>query len=83
MKSFSKVLISVWLVYHMATIILMPNGTSIVGRKYQHLFLNYANSISLNTTWNFFSPDPAHTIYLEYVVFFENDLGEEIKDPVR
>lgn len=83
MKNPLKVLLSLFIIYHLAVILLMPNGNSFVGRKYQNLFLNYSNAISLNTTWNFFSPDPAHTMYLKYTVFFENDLGEEIKEAVR
>lgn len=31
-------------------------------------FIPYANVIGLNTSWNFFSPDPAHVMYFQYSI---------------
>lgn len=39
--------------------------------------------MGLNTTWNFFSPDPANTMYFHYHVYFENEQGEETKEPAE
>lgn len=75
-----KAIISIFLIFHLMTIVVMANGGSYLGRKLSFL-VPYANSIGLNTTWNFFSPDPAHTMYFRSIVYFEDENGENIKDP--
>jgi hypothetical protein len=75
----SKVLISLWLVYHLLAVFVLPGGGSFVIRRLQSYLLPYANTVGVNTTWNFFSPDPANTMYFIYHINFENDEGEELK----
>ena len=79
MSKICKGLFSVWIVYHLVVMILMPNGSSFLVRRSQSYLLPYANSIGLNATWNFFSPDPAHTMYFNYKVRFEDENGNETK----
>lgn len=83
MKNLFKIIISVWIFYHLATIFLMPNGNSYVGRMYQQAFSSYANTFGLNSTWQFFSPDPAHMLYFEYDVYFYDNLGEPTQETIR
>lgn len=82
-SQFLKLFISLWLVFHLAIMIVMPNSGSYLGRHFENLFVSYANALNLNTPWNFFSPDPAHTMYFRYTIYFKNDFLEDIKDPVE
>jgi len=78
-----RIIVSVWAVYHLACIVILPNGVSFLGRTFEAYILPYANQVGANNSWNFFSPDPAHTMYFEYNLYFENENGEEIKEPVQ
>lgn len=61
-----KIALSVFLLYHLATVLLMPNGSSLTGRKLSRYFTAYANTLGFHTTWQFFSPGPSPMFYLEY-----------------
>ncbi len=58
--------LSVFLLYHLAAIVVMPNAGSLLGRKFSRYFTDYTNTLGINTTWQFFSPGPAPVFYLEY-----------------
>lgn len=77
-----KILLSVWIVYNLITLVVMPNAGSFLGRKFGAWLGPYANVVGLNASWNFFSPDPAHTMYIKYYVEFLNADGEEVKEPI-
>jgi hypothetical protein len=86
MKRSSKVLkalISVWIVFHITVIVVLANGSSFFARRFSDWLLPYGNTLGLNSTWNFFSPDPAHTMYLQYRVRFEDEQGNELKEPIE
>ena len=78
-----KILLSIWLCYHVFCIVVLPNGSSFLGRYFENYILGYSNSIGINSTWNFYSPDPANTMYFSYTVHFENDQGEDLKPSVQ
>lgn len=61
--------------------IVMGNGSSFLGRYLGQYYFPVANTTGVNTTWNFFSPDPAHIMYVHYIVHFEDDYGNPTKDP--
>lgn len=61
----------------------MPNSGSYLGRQSEKLTTGYANILGLNTTWNFFSPDPAQTMFLKYMVWFDDVDVKNPKDPVE
>lgn len=71
-KSLLKVLLSIFILAHLAVIVILANGTSYLGRSLQHYLIPYANTLGLNSSWNFFSPDPINTFYIRYVVNFED-----------
>lgn len=81
-KSFLKVLLSLFIIFHLAVIIILANGGSYLGRSLQKILLPYANTVGLNNTWNFFSPDPAHTMYIKYIQHFDDADGNELKESV-
>jgi hypothetical protein len=70
-------------IYFVSMMIVMGNGHSFLGRYLSSLFIPVANSIGLNTTWNFFSPDPANTMYFRYDVIFEDEYGNTTGDSVE
>jgi len=61
--------------------IVMGNGSSFLGRYLGKYYFPLANTIGVNTTWNFFSPDPAHIMYFRYYVYYEDSYGNQLKDP--
>jgi hypothetical protein len=63
-----RVLVSLFLLYHLAAVLILPNPSSMLGRKYSRYLADYANNLGINTTWQFFSPGPAPTFYLEYEI---------------
>lgn len=78
-----KFIISLWLLYHLFVILVMPNSTAYLGRRFENILLPYANTLNLNTPWNFFSPDPAHTMYFKYTIYFRDEFYNDIKDPIE
>jgi hypothetical protein len=87
-----KALLSLWIVYNIVVIVVMPNAGSYFGRITSRFIGPYANSVGLNAGWNFFSPDPAHTMYIRYMVYFNNSTisdsmgdstAETEKDPIE
>lgn len=68
-----KVFLSLFVIIHLAIMVIFPNGGSYVGRQLPNWFVNYANQIGFNVSWNFFSPDPAHTMYFEYRIRFSDE----------
>lgn len=69
--------------YHLAVITVLANGGSFLARYWTPYLIPYANTFGLNNTWNFYSPDPAHTMYLEYRVRFDDEQGNEVKEPIE
>jgi hypothetical protein len=60
--------------------LLMPNIGSYLGRSVSKFITPYAGAVGLSAGWDFFSPDPAHTLYIEYKVYFPDPpLGESIE----
>lgn len=82
-KSTQKILCGFVFFYFVGMIVVLGNGSSFMGRYFQHFFNPVANTIGLNTTWNFFSPDPAHTMYLKYFVISEDEYGNSLNETVE
>lgn len=80
-KRIFKIILSVWIVYNIIVLLLMPNIGSYIGRLNSKFVAPYANIVGLNAGWNFFSPDPAHTMYIRYTLHFENEAGDSLRDP--
>lgn len=82
-RTFLKALFSIWILYHLFVVIVMSNGSSFFGRFFQRAITPYANITGFNTSWNFFSPDPAHTMYFKYQVYFNDENGEPLKESLE
>lgn len=79
----AKIGLTIWLIYHLTTILILANGNSLAARQVGPYVLSYANALGLNASWNFFSPDPAHTMYFQYKVRFEDEQGNTLKEPIE
>lgn len=82
-KLLFKALASLWIVYNIFTMLVMPNIGAYFGRAASPFIGPYANTVGLNATWNFFSPDPAHTMYIHYTIHYLDDDGNETKETVE
>lgn len=60
--------------------VVMGNGSSFLGRYLGKYYFHIANVVGVNTTWNFFSPDPAHIMYFRYVIHFEDEYGNPLQE---
>ncbi len=61
----------------------MPMISSILGRRLGKYITPYTNTIGLNPSWEFFSPDPPAPLYFEYTLYFENDNGDEVSPSIE
>lgn len=66
-KKFRYVLL-IYAIYHICAIVLMPNPSSLLSREFAGYFTPYTNLFGLNTTWQFYSPEPASYLYYSYEV---------------
>ena len=82
MAKLARGLFSLFIIYHLVVIVLMPNSGSILGRRWGNLIAPYANIVGMNATWEFFSPDPPHPFYFDYSVYFETEDGDEKRPPI-
>lgn len=73
MRVIGKVSLSVFICFHIATMILVANPSSLLSRMAPHFMISYASTLGLNTTWQFFSPNPMGERYLEYEIHTENE----------
>ncbi|WP_255489911.1 hypothetical protein [Bdellovibrio sp. KM01] len=81
-KPLLKILASIWIVYNICAIMVMPNVSSYFGRVASKFFGPYANQVGLNAGWNFFSPDPAHPMYLKVVVNYPMAQNGAYREPL-
>ena len=75
------VVVSVFIVYHILTIALMPNAGSFIGRQLGFVFADYAKTMGLAFNWALFAPDPADTIYMEIDLTMKDGSEERIYLP--
>ena len=72
-KPLFKILLSFWIVYNIFAMMVMPNIGSYFGRITSRFLGPYANAVGLNAGWNFFSPEPAHPMYLKIVINYPDN----------
>ncbi|MGE0616829.1 MAG: hypothetical protein AB7P04_14450 [Bacteriovoracia bacterium] len=59
--------LSVFIVFHLAVVLLIPNESSYLTQYFRPLIAPYATTLGLARAWQFFSPDPGPSVYLEYI----------------
>jgi hypothetical protein len=72
--------LSVFIVYQLIVIIVLPNPSSILAHQVSSYLTPYANMFSMNTTWQFFSPNPGVVRYLEYAITYQDKKGEVVSE---
>lgn len=82
-----KTVLSIFLVYHLLAVTILPMGSGLVIRELGRYFVGYANIFALNTTWQFFSPGPSPIFYLEYTYSYpaagdDEDAWETQSEPM-
>jgi hypothetical protein len=70
-----KIALSVFIVFHLYVVFVLPNPDGILYRASHAWISPYGNQFGFNTTWRFFSPNPAVKV-LEYDVFTRDINGE-------
>lgn len=78
-----KAILSLWIVYNIFTMLVMPNIGAYFGRVSSRFITPYANTVGLNASWNFFSPDPAHVMYIRYLINYTDAEGTPTKEAVE
>ncbi|MBO9665211.1 MAG: hypothetical protein J7501_00155 [Bdellovibrio sp.] len=63
--------------------LVMPNVSSYFGRITSRFLGPYANTVGLNAGWNFFSPEPAHPMYLKILVNYPPLEDGSLRDAVE
>lgn len=81
LNQLSRIGLSVFIVFHLVVIVVLGNGGSYYGRALSPYLTSYANFIGLNSSWNFFSPDPANSMYLRVSLLAGEDYREEFYPP--
>lgn len=56
--NWKKALLSLFVVFQVSVVFVLPNPDSILYRETYKYFASYANTLGFNTTWRFFSPNP-------------------------
>ena len=73
-----KVICSLWIVYHLLGIAIMPSVQSIIVKEKGWIFRTYLHQLGLNTTWNLFSPDPATAMFMKVKLVPQDETKEAI-----
>jgi hypothetical protein len=81
--TFLKVGVSIFLIYHLLAMTILPMGSGLLIRELGRYFAPYANLLQMNTTWQFFSPGPSPIFYLEYSFLELDSNGEETETEPR
>jgi hypothetical protein len=76
----AKILLSLFLVFHVIAIFVLPNPDSILYREWQNVIATYGSTIGMNTTWRFFSPNPSLST-VEYEVVKSGHEPEKFRYP--
>jgi hypothetical protein len=77
-----KVILSVFIVFQLTCVFVLPNPDSIIYRELAPLVVTYGNFFDFNTTWRFFSPNPMVRL-MEYDVFTPGPDGKLITESFR
>lgn len=58
--------LSLFLVFHLFCVLLVPNSDNYVGNYFSKIMLPYLYFFELTNNWNFFSPNPEPPVYVEF-----------------
>lgn len=87
-RGLGAAVLSLWIFWHLAGVILYPNSQSYLGNRFGEIFAPYVKFLGLAANWRFFAPEPGPPpLFVEYEL--TNAQGEvlfkgrmpEFKDP--
>ena len=58
--------LSLFLVFHLFCVLLVPNSDNYMGEFFLKVTQPYLFFLELTNTWNFFAPNPEPPIYIDY-----------------
>lgn len=76
--STKKILLSVWIIFHVIVVVLFPNSLSYLNRVIGPLSLPYTNLFGLHSAWSFYAPDPETARYLEYTLTYQDPTRDRL-----
>lgn len=73
-----KISLSVFIVYHLFSVLLVPNAQSFLGREAAKWVEPYVNFLEFTNGWSFFAPEPGPPpVYIEYELINRKEGGSE------
>ena len=78
-----KLLLSLFILYHLSMIFIMPNINSLAHEQLNPYFTFYASTLSLNNAWDFYAPNPAYYYYFEVEVIDSKDQVDTFRWPEK
>ena len=81
LRLFLKFILSLFIFYHLVMIFVIPHRMSMVHEYLLPYFSHYADSLSLNTGWDFYAPNPSQYYYFEYEVIDSQDTVNTFRWP--
>ena len=73
----AKGLVSLWVVYHLVVIVIMPQPLSLLYAPLKPYLMPYAYTLKFSNIWSFFAPNPDHYSYFEYDVYYESSVRHQ------
>lgn len=77
-----QIVLSLFLIYHLLAIFILPNFNSILGETVGPYVLKYATTLNISNTWQFFSPNPSMEIFWEYELEYNASVEDSLSDEV-
>ena len=68
-----KLALSLFIIYHLAMILIAPHRMSLIHETLMPYFTPYAHTLSMVTSWDFYAPKPSYYFYFEYEVIDSKD----------
>ena len=68
--------LSVFILFHLVSVILVPNSDNYAGSTLRRFIQPYVYLFEMTNAWNFFSPNPEPPIYVEYELV--NEKGDVV-----
>ena len=76
-----KVIASLWILYHLVAIFIIPHKSSLIHENLKKYFISYAQTLSFMVTWDFYAPYPSLYYYFEYEVISPKNKVETFRWP--
>ena len=76
-----KVLLSLFILYHLAMMFIVPHYMSMIHEKVMPYFKPYAHTLSFSTSWDFYAPNPTYYYFFEYEIIHSKNKVDTFRWP--